>query len=128
MRPSRFLLLSVGAAAAAVLVAGCFISVADPGGRACSETEDCGDPFYDCVAPEPDAQRVCQLIYPPPAVVEDAGVDAGDGVVEDVFWCNDVEQLMTRYCAECHGEDWTASGNQALRLDVYADDHRDRRR
>ena len=109
------------AVALTALAAGCLISVEDPGGRPCQEKADCGDDFYDCVPSGEEAQLTCRLVYPPRPIAADAGTDAG-GTVEDVFWCNDVDMLMDTYCAACHGEDRSASGNQPFRLDMYADD------
>jgi mono/diheme cytochrome c family protein len=111
-------------AAAAALVGGCLIAVNEPAGSPCESRDDCigagRDSLYDCVAPQPGAQRVCQLIYPPVGEPDAGGVDAGP--VTEVFWCNDVEALMATYCVSCHGEDRSGSFNAALRLDIYDDD------
>jgi hypothetical protein len=105
---------------AAMLLAGCSISVADFAGKTCAAAEDCPDP-YVCVAVRAGAGRTCESLGLPD--LADGGTDplpdGGDGPIPT--WCKDIEPIMRASCVSgCHGEVSTGSGRSDFRLDFYA--------
>ncbi len=114
----------------------------NPGpGLACSQDAEC-PADYRC-APDVTGQRFCEIIYPPPSQLSDAGpgdagspdggrpdgggpisggTDAGTdgGVLVVPSWCGDIQTIMANSCAlNCHGATKTGSGRNDFRLDVY---------
>ena len=84
-------------------------------GKSCETVNDC-PPELVCVLARPGEGRTCEALSGP-----QYGDTSGGGNAGPAYWCDGVDQVMTKYCAACHGENRAASGYDNFRLDMYED-------
>ncbi len=104
-----------------VVFSGCFVAPGDFSVRPCTTEADCPDRFYLCVPGLPDGGRVCEVLFPAPGLLGDAGVrDAGKPFTGTPHYCSEVKPLLDKYCVgSCHGTVTSGSGQSGFRLDIY---------
>ncbi len=111
------LLLSASRAAVLFVFAGsgCLLDGGSLAGKSCETVNDC-PPELVCVFARPGQGRTCEALSGPEHGDTSEKTETGPA-----YWCGDdgIAQILTTYCAGCHGE--TVQSGGAFRLDRYED-------
>jgi hypothetical protein len=102
---------------AAMVIAGCSISVNDFAGKTCAAAEDCPEP-YVCVAVRTGAGRTCESLGLP-EVDGGTGPQLPDGGGAVPTWCEVQPVFLANCVSGCHGDSTDGSGRRDFRLDFY---------